>query len=114
MPLLKKKSPNSVTRLAQAKKCCNALHCSSFPPADGCLLVCLELRRLCQIWHKRRSSKQTSKQPSAGGKLEQCSALQHFFAWASLVTLLGLFFLSSGIGDLLLYSTHFGIHIPPA
>jgi enterochelin esterase-like enzyme len=68
----------------------------------------------CQIWHKRRSSKQTSKQPSAGGKLEQSSALQHFFAWASLVTLLGLFFLSSGIGELLFYSPDVGLHNPSA
>jgi enterochelin esterase-like enzyme len=66
------------------------------------------------IWHTYLSSNQTKKQSVAGENTRQRSAWHLFFPWASLFTLLGLFFLSSGIGDLLFYSPDVGLHNSPA
>ena len=56
------------------------------------------------IWHTRLRSNQARKQSSAGEKVRQRSAWHLFSAWAGLFTLLWLFVLSSGIGDLLFFS----------
>jgi len=66
------------------------------------------------IWHTRFSSNQAKKQSSAGEKVRQRSAWHLFSAWAGLFTLLGLFLLSSGIGDLLFFSPDVGLHNSPA
>jgi enterochelin esterase-like enzyme len=66
------------------------------------------------IWLTHLSSNQARKQSVAGEKVRQRSAWQLFSAWASLFTLLGLFLLSSGIGDLLFFSPDVGVHNSPA
>ncbi|HEX6480780.1 MAG TPA: alpha/beta hydrolase-fold protein [Ktedonobacteraceae bacterium] len=66
------------------------------------------------IWQTRPRSRQAKKQSAAGEKVRQRSAWHLFSAWAGLFTLLGLFLLSSGIGDLLFYSPDVGVHNPPA
>ena len=66
------------------------------------------------IWHARLRSNQARKQSAAGEKVRQHSAWRLFSAWASLLTLLGLFLLSSGIGDLVFYSPDVGVHTSPA
>jgi enterochelin esterase-like enzyme len=66
------------------------------------------------IWHARFSSNQVSKGLNAAGNGRQRGAWHLLAAWASLITLLGLFFLSSGIGDLLFYSPDVGLHNSPA
>jgi enterochelin esterase-like enzyme len=66
------------------------------------------------IWRTRLSSNQARRQSSAGEKVRQRSAWRLFSAWASLFTLLGLFVLSSGIGDLLFFSPDVGVHNAPA
>lgn len=64
------------------------------------------------IWHTRFSSTQAKK--LAGEKVRQRSAWNLFSAWVGLLTLLGLFLLSNGIGDLLFFSPDVGLHNPPA
>ena len=66
------------------------------------------------IWHTRLSSNQAKKQSSAGENVRQRSSWHLFSAWAGLFTLLGLFLLSSGIGDLLFFSPDVGLHNSPA
>jgi enterochelin esterase-like enzyme len=66
------------------------------------------------IWHTRFSSNQAKKQSTAGEKVRQRSAWSLFSAWAGLFTLLGLFLLSSGIGDLIFFSPDVGLYNPPA
>jgi enterochelin esterase-like enzyme len=66
------------------------------------------------IWHTRLSSNQAGKQSSAGEKVRHRSPWHLFYAWAALLTLLGLFLLSSGIGDLLFFSPDVGLHNSPA
>ena len=66
------------------------------------------------IWHARLRSNQARKQSATREKVRQRSTWHLFSAWAGLFTLLGLFFLSSGIGDLLFYSPDVGVHTSPA
>ncbi len=66
------------------------------------------------IWHTRLRSNQARKQSAAGEKVRQRSSWHLFSAWASLFTLLGLFLLSSGIGNLLFFSPDVGLHNSPA
>ncbi len=66
------------------------------------------------IWHTRLRSNQARKQSCAGEKVRQRSAWHLFSAWAGLFTLLWLFLLSSGIGDLLFFSPDVGVHNSPA
>jgi enterochelin esterase-like enzyme len=66
------------------------------------------------IWHTRLSSNRARKQSSAGEKVRERSAGHLFYAWAGFFMLLGLFFLSGGIGDLLFFSPDVGVHNPPA
>ena len=66
------------------------------------------------IWLAGLSSNQDRKQSSAGVKVRQRSAWHLFSTWVSLFMLLGLFLLSSGIGDLLFYSPDVGVHSSPA
>jgi enterochelin esterase-like enzyme len=66
------------------------------------------------IWRTRFSSNQAKKQSTAGEKVRQRSTWGLFTAWAGLFTLLGLFLLSSGIGDLLFFSPAAGLYNPPA
>jgi enterochelin esterase-like enzyme len=66
------------------------------------------------IWHACLSSNQAGNQSSAGEEVRQRSTWNLFYAWAGLLTLLGLFLLSSGIGDLLFFSPDVGIHNSPA
>jgi enterochelin esterase-like enzyme len=66
------------------------------------------------IWHARPRSNQAKNQSTAGEKVRKRSAWRLFSAWASLFTLLGLFLLSSDIGNLLFYSPDVGIHNSPA
>lgn len=66
------------------------------------------------IWHTRLRPNQARKQSVAGEKARQRSAWHLFSAWAGLFTLLGLFLLSSDIGDLLFYSPDVGVHNSPA
>ena len=66
------------------------------------------------IWRTRFSSNQAKKQSTAGEKVRQHSTWSLFSAWAGLFTLLGLFLLSSGIGDLLFFSPAVGLYNPPA
>jgi enterochelin esterase-like enzyme len=66
------------------------------------------------IWLTCLSSNRARKQSAAAEKVRQRSAWHLFFAWASLFTLLGLFVLSSGIGDLLYFSPDVGLHNSPA
>jgi len=65
------------------------------------------------IWHTRLRPNQARKQSVAGEKARRRSAWHLFSAWAGLFTLLGLFLLSSGIGNLLFYSPDVGIHNSP-
>jgi len=66
------------------------------------------------IWHTRLGFNRPKKQPAAEAKVRQRSVWHLFSAWASLFTLLGLFLLSSGIGNLLFYSPDVGVHSSPA
>jgi enterochelin esterase-like enzyme len=63
------------------------------------------------IWYARPN--RAKKQSTAGEKVRQHSAGQLFSAWASVFMLLGLFLLSSGIGNLLFYTPDVGIHNSP-
>jgi enterochelin esterase-like enzyme len=65
------------------------------------------------IWRTRFNSNQAKKQAIAGEKVRQRSTWGLFSAWVGLFTLLGLFLLSNGIGDLLFYSPDVGLHNPP-
>ena len=66
------------------------------------------------IWHTRFSFNQAKKQAITEEKVRQRSIWNLFSAWVGLFTLLGLFLLSNGIGDLLFYSPDVGLHNPPA
>jgi enterochelin esterase-like enzyme len=66
------------------------------------------------IWITRLSSNQARKQSTNREEVRQRGDWRLFFAWISLFLLLGLFLLSSGIGDLLFYSPDVGIHNSPA
>lgn len=62
------------------------------------------------IWHTRFSFNRAKKQAIVEEKVRQRSTWGLFTAWAGLFSLLGLFLLSSGIGDLLFYSPDVGLH----
>jgi len=66
------------------------------------------------IWQARLRPNQARMHSVAGEKLRQHSAWHLFSAWAGLFTLLGLFLLSSGIGNLLFYSPNVGVYNSPA
>jgi enterochelin esterase-like enzyme len=63
------------------------------------------------IWRTRFSSNRAKKQSTAEEKVRSAWGL--FRAWVGLFTLLGLFLLSSGIGDLLFFSPAVGLYNPP-
>jgi len=63
------------------------------------------------IWHTR--FKRVKKQVKAGKDAQRRSTRSLLFAWAGLFTLLGLFLLSGGIGDLLFYSPDVGLYASP-
>jgi pimeloyl-ACP methyl ester carboxylesterase len=94
------------------------LLCAYFGAAIGSALgeVLLDpIWQLAQlIWHARLSSNQARKQSTAGEQVRQRNSWHLYSAWISLFTLLGLFLLSSGIGNLLFYSPDVGVHNSPA
>jgi enterochelin esterase-like enzyme len=65
------------------------------------------------MWLARPRSNQAKKQPTSGENVRHRSAWHLFYAWVSLFTLLGLFLLSSDIGNLLFYTPDVGIHNSP-
>ncbi len=66
------------------------------------------------IWYARFRSNQTKQQSTAGEKVRQRGPWSLVSAWVGLFALLGLFLLSSGIGDLLFYSPAVGLYNSPA
>ena len=63
------------------------------------------------IWHTRFY--RTKKRAIAGEEARQRGTRSLLFAWAGLFTLLGLFLLSGGIGELLFYSPGVGLYNSP-
>jgi enterochelin esterase-like enzyme len=66
------------------------------------------------VWQTYVRSKWARKQSIVGDKGHTRNKWGLLFAWIGLVTLLGLFLLSSGISELLFYSPDLGLHNPPA